>query len=202
VTVFTPAPIGGISNAKALTFNNPVPTTTSMSPTTVNTGRAAFTLTVNGSGFNSSSVVQWNEGDRTTTYVSDTQLTASIPAADIATAGTVHVTVSNPSPGGGTSTVRTFTISDAPPPKITSITPTTLKPGGAAFTLTVTGSGFVSDSVVQWNAANRTTTFVSSTQLKAAIPAEDIATAGTAQVTVFTPAPIGGISNAKALTFI
>jgi len=38
--------------------------------------------------------------------------------------------------------------------------------------------------------------------LKAAIPAEDIATAGTAQVTVFTPAPIGGISNAKALTFI
>lgn len=53
--------------------------------------------------------------------------------------------------------------------------------------------------MVRWNGANRTTTFVSSTQLQAAIPASDIATAGTAQVTVFNPPPGGNTSN--ALTF-
>jgi hypothetical protein len=47
---------------------------------------------------------------------------------------------------------------------------------------------------------NRTTTFVSSTQLTAAIPAANIASAGTAQVKVFNPTPGGGASNAQ--TFI
>ena len=46
-------------------------------------------------------------------------------------------------------------------------------------TLTVTGSGFVSGATVRWNGVNRTTTFVSATQLTAAIPASDLVTAGT-----------------------
>ena len=61
--------------------------------------------------------------------------------------------------------------------------------GAPAFTLTVTGSGFVSASVVRWNGAARTTTFVIDTQLQASIPASDVAVAGTAQVSVLTPAP-------------
>ncbi|HLC41270.1 MAG TPA: IPT/TIG domain-containing protein [Methylomirabilota bacterium] len=72
--------------------------------------------------------------------------------------------------------------------------------GGSAFTLTVTGNNFISSSVVRWNGVNRTTTFVSATQLRAAISASDIATAGSAQVTVFTPAPGGGTSNALTFT--
>jgi hypothetical protein len=68
--------------------------------------------------------------------------------------------------------------------------------GGPAFTLTVYGAGFISSSVVRWNGADRTTTFVSGTQLTAAITAADIAAAGTANVTVFNPAPGGGTSNA------
>jgi dienelactone hydrolase len=73
--------------------------------------------------------------------------------------------------------------------------PDAAKPGGAAFTLTVNGSGFVSGAVVHWNGSARTTTFVSKTQLKAAILAADIAKAGTASVTVVNPAPGGGTSN-------
>jgi hypothetical protein len=53
---------------------------------------------------------------------------------------------------------------------------------------------------VRWNGSNRTTTFVSSTQLTATIPASDIAVAGTAQVTVFTPTPGGGTSSAQTFT--
>ncbi len=59
--------------------------------------------------------------------------------------------------------------------------------GSPAFTLTVNGTNFVSGSTVRWNGANRTTTFVNSSQLTAAIPASDIVTSGTASITVQNP---------------
>src|ERR1019366_3042856 len=75
------------------------------------------------------------------------------------------------------------------------LVPTTVAPGSSGFTLTVNGTGFVSGSVVNWNGSPRATTFVSASKLKAAIPAADIATNGTATVTVVNPAPGGGTSN-------
>jgi len=72
--------------------------------------------------------------------------------------------------------------------------------GSAAFTLTVNGSNFVAGSTVRWNGADRPTTFTSATQLTAAISATDIAAAGSAQVSVFTPTPGGGISTAQTFT--
>src|SRR5450759_3833593 len=93
------------------TWVAPVPTTTSLSPTSKTAGQGAFTLTVNGTNFVSGlSVVRWNGADRTTTYVNSTQLTAAITAADIASTGTASVTVFNPTPGGGTSNAQTFTV--------------------------------------------------------------------------------------------
>ena len=202
VTVTTPAPGGGTSNAVSFTVSqapNPVPTITNINPTSATAGGAAFTLTVNGTNFINGSTVQWNGGARTTTFVSATQLTAAIPATDIATAGTSSVTVTTPAPGGGTSAAATFTINN-PLPSITSLNPNGVTAGGAAFTLTVNGSGFINGSTVQWNGSARTTTFVSSTQLTAAIPAADIANVGTTNVTVTTPAPGGGTSNAVSFT--
>ena len=204
VTVFSPAPGGGTSAARTFTINpppNPAPTLASITPSSAAAGGPAFTLTVNGTGFVSQSKVRWNGTDRTTTFVSATQLSAAIPAADIATAGSAQVTVFSPAPGGGTSAARTFTInpppSNNPAPTLASITPSSAAAGGPAFTLTVNGTGFVSQSKVRWNGTDRTTTFVSATQLSAAIPAADIATAGSAQVTVFSPAPGGGTSAAR-----
>src|SRR5439155_10752049 len=68
---------------------------------------------VNGTGFYNGSVVRWNGSSLTTTYVSGTQVTASVPAANIASAGTASGTVFNASPGGGTSNAVTFTINSA-----------------------------------------------------------------------------------------
>ena len=82
---------------------NPVPSVSSLSPSSVVAGTAAFALTVDGTNFIPSSTVQWNGSNRSTTYVSATQLTASITAADIATPTYVAVAVVNPAPGGGTS---------------------------------------------------------------------------------------------------
>lgn len=79
-------------------------------PDTAIPGGAAFTLTVSGTGFASSAVVNWNGSPRATTFVSSTQLTAAILATDIVAASTAAVTVTNPAPGGGTSEVVSFTI--------------------------------------------------------------------------------------------
>jgi VCBS repeat protein/ASPM-SPD-2-Hydin domain-containing protein len=77
--------------------------------------------------------------------------------------------------------------------------PTSVKPGGAAFTLTVNGAGFVAGSVVNWDGSPRATVFVSATQLTASILASDIAKATTAFITVSSPAPGGGTSNVAFL---
>jgi hypothetical protein len=193
VTVTNPAPGGGTSGAVTFTINNPAPTITTISPTAATAGGPAFTLTVNGGSFVASSVVNFNGKAEATTFVSPTQLTAAITGADIATAGTVNVTVTNPAPGGGTSTAATFSINN-PVAAITTLSPASATAGGAAFTLTVTGSSFVATSVVNFNGAAATTTFVSATQITAAIPAADIVTSGVVNVTVVNPAPGGGTS--------
>ncbi len=73
-------------------------------------GGAQFTLTVNGTGFVSSSVVNWNGNALATQFVSGSQLTATVPAANIATASTGSITVATPAPGGGTSNVVFFPV--------------------------------------------------------------------------------------------
>ncbi len=88
------------------------PTISSISPSSATVGGSAFTLTVNGSGFTTSSVVRWRGADRATTFVSETQLRASISAGDLASAGTASVTVYNPL-FDVVSSAATFTISQS-----------------------------------------------------------------------------------------
>jgi hypothetical protein len=72
-----------------------VPAVAQLMPNTATAGGPAFTLTVNGSNFVSGSVVWWNGAILTTMFVTGSQITAAITAADIATAGTIPVYVSN-----------------------------------------------------------------------------------------------------------
>jgi len=90
---------------------NPVPLVNQpLIPDAIAPGGAGFELTLNGTGFVSGSVANWNGSARATTFVSSSQLTASILAADVAKPGSGQVTVVNPSPGGGTSTAIPFEI--------------------------------------------------------------------------------------------
>jgi hypothetical protein len=96
------------------------PNITALVPDNKNSGGPAFVLTVNGTNFNSKAAIYWNGAVQATTFVSGSQLTATIPATDIATASTTAtVTVINPATGGGiygggtmaeTSNSMTFTI--------------------------------------------------------------------------------------------
>jgi len=79
-------------------------------PDAVAPGGPDFTLTVNGTGFVSGAVVDWNGSPLATQFVSASQLTATVPAADIAVPRTASVTVVNPAPGGGRSNVAFFSI--------------------------------------------------------------------------------------------
>lgn len=171
------------------------PTLTSVSPSAATAGGASFTLTATGTNFTNTSVINWNGAALTTTFVSATSLTAVVPAANIATAGTVPVTVTTPTVG--TSAAVSFVVQAAPAPVLSSVSPNSATAGGATFTLTATGSNFVSGSTINWNGTALTTTFVSVTSLSASVPAANIATAGTASVTVVTP----GATTTGAVTF-
>jgi large repetitive protein len=81
-------------------------------------GTPGLTLTVNGTGFVNASVVNWNGQPRTTTFVSASQLTASITSADLAAASTATITVFSPVPGGGTSNPALFEITNPASPVV------------------------------------------------------------------------------------
>lgn len=200
ITVTTPGPGGGTSGTQNLVIQqsaNPVPVLSGLTPGTTDAGSPAFVVTLSGSNFVQGSTVLWNGSPRPTTFLTSSNLTAQISAADVATVGSANVAVASPTPGGGTSNVLTFNI-PAPPnplPALASLSPASAGANSGAFTLTVNGSAFVSGSQVLWNGSARVTTFVSNTQLRASILASDIATQGSVPVTVTSPSPGGGTSN-------
>ena len=93
------------------------------------------------------------------------------------------MTVFNPGPGGGASNGVPFTVTN-PVPAITALDPISKTVGDQAFTLVITGSGFVPSSVVAWAGQSRSVTYVGSTRLEAAIYGTDLATARVVSITV------------------
>jgi len=104
MTVLTAPPPPPISSG--------LPVIASLSPMNTAAGSSNLVLTVQGSGFVAGATVLWNGSARTTTFVSTTQLSATILAADLSTVGTADVAIMNPAPGG-TSTSYTFSIDSA-----------------------------------------------------------------------------------------
>jgi len=191
-------------------------TITSLSPSTITAGSAQFTLTVVGGGFVAKTVVQWNGGTIATQVQTDsagnvTGITATVPASLVAKPGTAFVQTLSPHSGAGMnglSNTLAFIINPAgnPLPAVSSISPSCTVAGGAAFTLTVTGSNFLptSDpsggSQVLWGAGGTQTMLtvgtITATQIQAAVSNTLIAKAGTANVSVFNPpAPGSGTGN-------
>ena len=136
--------------------SNPVPFVNQpLVPTTVAPGSSGFNLTVNGTGFVSGSVVNWNGSPRTTTFVTASQLTASISATDVAVANTATITVSSPAPGGGVSNPAVFPI--APARSTLSFSATTLAVGtepSSARIADLTGNGI--DDIIAANSTVNT----------------------------------------------
>lgn len=85
---------------------------------------------------------------------------------------------------------------------LTSIMPTFWGADEAQdFTLIVKGAKFTGSSVVRWNGSARSTTFVSGSELRAAILAADVSSVGYFPVTVYDPTQTTGPTETDPLTF-
>jgi uncharacterized protein YjiK len=146
------------------------------------------------------------------TTLSSTQLdaTASVPgtftyspaAGTTPAVGSDQISVTFTPTDGTDYTTATATVTlvvnspSNPTPVFGSMSPAYTTAGGASFTLTANGSGFVNGSTVYWGTTALATQFVSATQLTAQVTTAEIASAGTSTITVLSPAPGGGTSNA------
>ncbi len=158
------------------------PTISGISPASASVGGS---VTITGTKFGTS---RWNSSVTfngvaaiTFTNWTDTSITAVVPAG--ATTGPVIVN----SNGVVASAGYAFTVV-SPEPTITSLSPSSIAARGPAFTLTVNGTNYASGATVNWGSTALTTTFVSSSQLTAAVPMSLIASAGNASITVTTSA--------------
>jgi hypothetical protein len=110
VAVTTPQPGGGVTASLPFALENPVPTVSGTSPTSVVWRSGEFVLTVSGNGFVNTSEILWNGIARATNFQSFGELTTTIPAGEILTVGPREVAVRNPAPGGGTSAAVIFDV--------------------------------------------------------------------------------------------
>ena len=152
------------SASGTLNVNIPVPAITLLGPSSAAKGGPDFTLTITGTNFVDTSIVQWNGATRapvrTTTrpktFVSSTVLTAMITAADIANAGVGYITVVNPAPGGGTSNSQAFFINTTGAQITSSNTvsgtnPSATTGGSNGVTVNATGDGTVTVGIYNAN---------------------------------------------------
>jgi len=155
-------------------------------------------VTLSGSGFTSTTTVAVNGVGETASYVSGTQVKATIPAAQLAIAATLSITASNGGASGSSAPV-TFTVNN-PAPAVASLSTQSIDAGSAPAAITITGTGFVSSSRVLVNGSSRTATVTSSTQLSFIPTAQDIGLPGTLAIIVSNAAPGGGTSVAVNIT--
>ncbi len=204
IYVVNPSPTTGSSAALPFTVAlgvYPVPNLVSIYPTTIIAGSLPFTIFASGSDFASTAVLNFNGVAKMTSINGSQNVFATISTADINKAGTVQVTVSNPMPGGGSSSPLSFVITQPTIiPTIASVNPTSF-PANTPVTFTMTGTGFIQGAGVDvvatigggfWNA-----NVLSSTQIS--ISNFAVGSTGTIPIYVVDPAP-AGTSTAFNLT--
>src|ERR1035437_7412896 len=196
----------GAAASNAITFvilPNPFGTTIiSLTPPSAAVGGPSMTLTVTGERYVQGSTVLWASTPLSTTFVSSTQLTATIPVGLVAIEGVAAITVSTP--GIGPSNPFNFPIIAVSPTISTNgISPTSAIAGGPAFTMTVNGDGFIPATRLT-GLAGATTTYVSLNRLTVNVPASAIANVGSFVLQVVSPgglvAPQSPVFTVKAPT--
>jgi len=190
-------PDGTTSTQQTLTVAA-APALSSIDPPGVTAGGPAFQLSAYGTGFTPTAVVELNGAALSTTWVSSTQLDAQVTAAQVADAAQLNVAVMNPGPPLQTSNTQTLAVVSTP--LINFLEPATVVAGGPAFSLTVTGSGFVSGATVKLAATALTTEFLGTTELTAQVTAAQVASAG--QLSITASNPTGPVSNAQTLAVV
>jgi hypothetical protein len=189
------------SSSPAQNFNviNPVPALTSLSVPMITTGSSDFSLEIVGLKFMSNTVVNLGSLVLTPNPCMHTQMTVTVPASAIAHEGVLNITATTPGPGGGVSNSLTLTVAN-PQPALNLVSPPSVTAGSPDVTVTLTGSGFVSDSALAMGQTQMVPEIVSPTEMTVVVPAGSLSQAGATTFTVTNPGPGGGVSNPLAFT--
>ena len=162
------------------------PVVSGLSPAGAGAGSGDLELRVSGSGFIPASVVLVNGAERPTTVLSNTELLTTLTETDLASPRTLVIGVRTPAPGGGTSPPIDFPVTSEPP-LLSELPLLGLTAGRPGVTLVVHGQHFTPGTVVEWNGAERATTYRNGRRLFASISPVDLAVPGTATIRVRTP---------------
>jgi len=172
------------------------PALTRLQPNTAVAGSGPLVLAVEGLRFDPAASVVFDRTPLSTRFISSTRLSADLPAALLASPGSFPVLVRNPASAGGDSNSRLFTVGPATP-ILSAVTPSVLEVGKAE-TLALGGANFTPASKVRFGASTLATTFGSSVNLTALVPAALLTAPGTVPVSVVDP--VAGSSNAIDVT--
>ena len=190
----------GVDNFSITIPTLPAPTISSVSPASVDRGSADTPVTFTGTGYSSpETTVSLGGNVLPLSNVTSVRLTATLSSNSLTAAGTLTLTLANPSPGGGSVSTNITVVT--PVPTIVSLSPASVVSGAGDTLLTVTGTGFFSDSVVRWDGMDLATSYNSPTQLTATIPAANLASVTMNSVTVATPDVGGGTKQSSESVF-
>jgi hypothetical protein len=173
----------------------PTPVVASVSPAQFTVGSPATMIAVDGTGFTSASVVQWNGTALTTSYVPNTgfgaSLNATVTASLLSAAVTAEITVNTPGATPSVSNSFPVTVVNTTAPTLTSISQN-YGPIDTNVAVTLFGSGFAANSTVSFNGIVISSTYSDSGTMTAMLPASSIAVPGNGSFTVTTPGAGGG----------
>ncbi|MBI5475609.1 MAG: hypothetical protein HY964_02600 [Ignavibacteriales bacterium] len=179
---------------ESIAQNNPLPSLYSISPETVERGNQGITISLFGDNFVSTASVSWDGTTLAVNFVSASELEANVPAELLTRIDTVVVYVINPGPGGGSSENKNFIITGVEQ-IVNSLAPVTIRQDAENLSLVVYGSNFTENSVVRIDGNERSTMFLSSTEIHTSLLRSDIENVGSCEITVYNFGS-GGVSNA------
>jgi hypothetical protein len=198
--ILNPAPTVNVSNGVFAYVVNPRPRLTSLSQMSTLTGLPSLTLTASGSQFMDGAVGYANNVAMQTVVNNTGSLTLTVPASELAIAGTVRITVQNPLPRVQPDVSDTLLLTVNNPLPVLDSATTVITVSTQATTVQLFGANFILASSVKENGGGRTESTLSSnrlsqTQLTATVPATLTDVAGTLRLTVENPTPGGGRSQ-------
>jgi YVTN family beta-propeller protein len=179
-----------LTTIPVITGGRDIPVISSITP---GTGPVGTTVTIDGQNLMSSAgptAVRFGSRQAAIASITANRIITSVPSG--ASSGPVSATVN-----GQDSNPMNFTITDGTPtPVVQSLTPPSARAGADDFDLTVTGANFVANTRVQFAGADLNTTVVSTIQLRARVPRNMVASAGSYPVQALTQTgPFGGIQS-------
>jgi uncharacterized protein (TIGR03437 family) len=180
---------------------NPLPSITSLSPSSAPVGASAQTVSIRGNYLLTTSTVAVSNIERSFTVGNDYGLTITLNSSDLAQAGPLMVAVTNPAPGGGTSEAIFMVGTGSFQPKVTSLNPSSAVVGANLPVLTVLGEYFLPNPTVTLNGSPRSIATPSDAgRLTVTLNKQDLTKAGVFPVVVTNPG--GTASNALNFTVL